>query len=440
MLKYMKQKIQKKRKYIRRKTVIKRFFCTLCAILLIVMCLPALASCSAATVYELGPYSINEEEYAYLMCTHKRQILETIGLDETYINTQISAESTTTYGEYIETMYRQQFEQSVYSLLYAQALFDEYGLTLTDEEMESVNAVANAMIYNYAGGSKSKFDQVVEDYGFTHETLFSIYEKQAKESKVVGHIFGDNYKNLTDNQKEYYYSENYIHFQTIVVNCLYQKNADGTFSNLSEEERATKLKLVDELARFLCSEEINGKYELLPKILKVDDMSKVTYEDIYNNTYINDDLTYPGGMYMVKPNAAQSQSKTVLTQAMLTLEGDVSAIEAKRYFEGEGSITVGGSSEAINKGDYFEYGKAFIKRLSVDEGAWKKEENKDFFSGDDFISGVARTILFETYADYEQKSPYTLMVNTSVQEEYSLTTMQPNRMDYDYFHQTEENK
>lgn len=418
--------------------MLKRFFCTLCAILCIISCLPVLNSCAADTMYELGPYSIDEEEYAYLMCTHKRQVLETLGLDEAYINYQVSEDNTKTYGEYIESMYREQFEQSVYSLLYAQALFDEYELSLTEEEQESISAVAKAIIYNY-GGSNQGFDRAVEEYGFNHKTIYSIYEKQAKESKVISHVFGDNYDKLTDKQKEYYYTENYIHFQTIVVNCLYQKNADGTFSNIPEEARKTKLQLVDELSKFLCSEDMEYEYTILPALLNVDDMSKVTYEDIYNNTIINDDLTYPGGMYMVQPNLYQLTVKTTLTQAMATPEGDVSAIEAKRYFEGDGTITLSGTTETVKKGDYFEYGTAFIKRLPLDEGAWKREENKDFFNDSGFISGVARTILFNTYADYEKQCPYTLIVNNTLKEEYSLATMPANRFDYEYFHPSEEN-
>lgn len=419
--------------------MLKRFFCTLCAILCIISCLTVFTACGNDTAYELGPYSISEDEYAYLMCTHKRQILETMGLDEAYIDYAISETDKTTYGEYIEKMYREQFEQSVYSLLFALALFDEYKLELTEEDLDSVNAVANAMIYNFAGGSAQRFNSLVEDYGFTDDTLFSIYEKQAKESKVVSHIFGSEYAKLTDNQKEHYYSENYIHFQTIVVNCLYQKNADGSFSNLTDEERKTKLQLVDELSKFLCSEDKDFKYVLLPKLLKVDDMSKVTYEDIYNNTYINDDLTYPGGMYMVQPSLYQLTTKNTLTQAMATPIGDVSAIEAKRYFDNEGKLTLGDSTEEIKQGDYFEYGKAFIKRLPLDKGAWKDVKNKDFFGDTSFIGGVARTVLFETFADYEKHCPYTLVVNTSLKEDYSLATMPANRLDYDYFHPSEEN-
>jgi len=420
--------------------VAKRFFCTLCAILCIISCLSVFTSCGNDTMYELGPYTIDEEEYAYLMCTHKRQVLETMNLDEAYINYPISESDKTTYGEYIERMYREQFEQSVYSLLFAQALFDEYGLELTEDELNSVNAVANAMVYNYGNGSADQFNRLVADYGFSDDTLYSIYEKQAKESKVVGHIFGDDYAKLTDNQKEHYYSENYIHFQTIVVNCLYQKNPDGSFSNITEEERKTKLQLVDELSKFLCSEDKEYNYVLLPKLLKVEDMSKVTYEDIYNNTYINDDLTYPGGMYMVKPNLYQLSTESTLTQAMKTPEGDVSAIEAKRYFEDEGKITLGDSSEEVQKGDYFEYGKAFIKRLPIEKGAWKDEKNKDFFAGSSFIGGVARTVLFETFADYEKHCPFTLLVNNELKEEFSLATIPANRLDYDYFHPSSEDE
>jgi len=169
-------------------------------------------------------------------------------------------------------------------------------------------------------------------------------------------------------------------------------------------------------------------------------MSKVTYEDIYNNTYINDDLTYPGGMYMVKPNLYQLSTESTLTQAMKTPEGDVSAIEAKRYFEDEGKITLGDSSEEVQKGDYFEYGKAFIKRLPIEKGAWKDEKNKDFFAGSSFIGGVARTVLFETFADYEKHCPFTLLVNNELKEEFSLATIPANRLDYDYFHPSSEDE
>lgn len=418
--------------------MIKRFYCTLCAFLLIILCLPTLASCGAENIYEYGQYSINEEEYAYLLGTHKRTVLKNLGIGEEYLDYPVSETDSTTYGENIEKLYRDQFEQNVHSLLMAQMLFDEFGLSLSDEEKNSIKAVANAVLYAHVpSGSVRSFDSLVANYGFSYDSLCSVYEKQAKESAVVAYLLGENYSKVTDTQKDKYYNDNYIHFQTIVVNTLYQKNSDGSFSNLTKEESDTKKKLVEELKKFLCNEDKSYNYTLLPKFLKVDDMSKVTYEDIWNCELINDDKTYVGGMYMTKPTAYQASYKNTLSQAMLTAIGDVSTIEAKRYFDGEGSITLGDSTETIKKGDYFEYGTAFIKRLPLNEKAWQIKENEIFFKDSSFVAGAARSVLLSTMRDYEKRSAHTLMVNTELYEEFSLATIPANRIDYDYFNPEE---
>ena len=416
----------------------KTFLKTLCLILSLLLCLPVFVSCGSEEVYELGPYSINEEEYAYLLSSYKRQIIESIGLDETYIDTPVTDTSSMTYGEYIEQMYRQNFEQSVYSLLYAQALFDEYGLSLTEAEQESIKNVADTIISLIGSGSTSRFDSLVSSYGFSSDAIYSVYEKQAKESAVVSYLFGKNYEKLTDDQKEDYFAENYIHFQVLVVNTLYFQTTDGKFANLSTEEREAQLQLEKELIQLLVNEkDPTFEYKILPAILGREDVSDATYEELWNNSLINDDMVYAGGWYMVKPNAYQLTQKTTLSQAMLTMENDVSAISAKRYFEGEGSITTENGEEKINKGDYFEYGTAFIKRLPMEDGAWKKDENKDFF-GDSFISSVAQSTLIGTLQSFAQTSPYTLMENTELLAEYSLTTIPANYVDYDYFHPSKE--
>lgn len=416
----------------------KRILCTICAILILASCLPVLASCGVENVYELGPYSINREEYAYLMCSYKRQILEAVGLDESYINSQISAESPMTYGQYIEGMYREQFEQSVYSLLYSQALFDEYGLSLTQAQYDNIRAVANAMAHAYGGGTEKGFNKAVKQYGFTYDALYSVYEKQTKESVLVSYLYGDNYNKITDAQKDRFYKDNYIHFQILVVNTLYRQTSDGSFINLTEAERNTMLKIETELTKFLVNEDKNYNYEMLPKLLGVDSMENVTYEDLWNHSKINDDKTYPGGIYSITPSAYELTMKTTLTQAMLTQEGDVSALVAKRYFEGNGSLTISGSTESIKKGDSFEYGTVFIKRLPIDDGAWQKTENKEFF-GQSFITSTARDVLFKTLSDYEAKSTYTLRVQETIKSEYSLISIPANRIDYDYLHQSSEN-
>ena len=416
----------------------KSILTTLCLIFAIILLLPLLGSCGADDIYELGPYSIDEEEYAYLLSTYKRQIIEGMGLDESYLNYQISDSSTLTYGQYIEQMYRSDFEKSVHTLLYAQALFDEYNLSLSDAEINSIERVANYIISVVGDGSTSVFDDRVEPYGFSADAIRSVYEMQAKESAVVNYLFGSNYSKLTESQKEEYFSENYIHFQVLVVNTLYFQSSDGKFINLSEEERAEQIQLENELIQLLIGpEDPNFQFRVLPAILGREDVRDATFEELWNNSLINDDMVYKGGWYMPKPNAYQLTQKTTLTQAMLTMENDVSAIAAKRYFEGNGSISTEGGKEQINKGDYFEYGTAFIKRLPMEKGAWKKDENKDFF-GDSFIAGAAQSSLMSTLQRYSETSEYTLVEDSELRAEYSFLTIPANYVDYDYFHPKEE--
>lgn len=408
-----------------------------CAILCLLLCMPVLTACGEENVYELGPYSITEEEYAYLLCSYKRTILDELGLDESYLGYPVDSTSGTTYGEYIEKAYREEFEQSVYTLLFSLALFDEYGLELSDSQKKNIERSASSVIFYYGDGSVGTFNELAKAYGFTNDTIYDIYEKQAKESMVVSHVFGDNYSNVTDENKEDYYQENYLHFQVLVVNTLYQKNSDGSFSNLTEGQRKTMQDLENEIIELLIRNNLDYDYKVLPAVLKKDDMSTVTYEELWANPQINDDSLYPGGYYMQKPSPAQMMTVNTLSQAMLTKEGDVSPTKAKRYFDGNGSITTENGTETINKGDYFEYGTAFIKRLPIDDGAWKKEENKDFFEAS-FTTECAQNLLFQTLQKYEESCPYTLVVENDIKAEYTFVNIPANYLDYDFLHGTEE--
>ncbi|MBE6673806.1 MAG: hypothetical protein E7596_01725 [Ruminococcaceae bacterium] len=409
----------------------------MCAILCLILCMPALTACGNDDVYELGPYSINEEEYAYLLCSYKRTILDELGLDESYLGYPVDSTSSMTYGEYIEKAYREEFEQSVYTLLFSLALFDEYGLELSEEQEKSIKRSATSVILYYGDGSVGTFNEFAKVYGFSNDTLYDIYEKQAKESMVISHIFGNNYSNVTDENKEDFYQENYLHFQVLVVNTLYQKNSDGSFSNLTEGQRKTMLDLENEIIELLIRNNLEYDYKVLPAILEKDDMSTVTYEELWAHPQINDDSLYPGGYYMPKPTPAQMMTVNTVSQAMLTKEGDVSPTKAKRYFDGNGSISTGDGKETINKGDYFEYGTAFIKRLPIDDEAWKKDENKDFFEKT-FIAECAQNLLFKTLQNFEQSCPYTLIVSNELKEDYTLTKIPANYLDYDYLHGSEE--
>lgn len=421
---------------------IKRTLCVILCVLLIISIVILIFACSPSNVYELGPYSITEDEYAYLMCTYKRSLIDDLGIDESYL-LYPADNSGKTYGQALEEMYRESyFEQSVYNLIYSLALFDEYGLSLSAEEQESIDSAVNSVIFYYGNGSATQFDALAEPYGFSHKTIKTIYEKQAKETAVVNHIFGKEFSKITSEQKDNFYKDNYLHFQVLVLNTVYQKNDDGTFSNLSESERAAMLELEKELTALLCSEDMNFNYKILPSILKkpvvVEENGKkvpnVTFEELWSNPKINDDSLYPNGYFMIKPTPYQLMSVTTLTTAFNTKIGDVSVTAAKRYFDGNGSITTENGKEEIKEGDYFQYGSAYIKRLPMQEQAWKDEANKDFFPSDTFLPAVASNVLFYTMQEYEKTSAYTLTRDTGIMERYSLETIPANNLDYEYLH------
>ena len=421
---------------------IKRTLCVILCVLLIISIVILIFACSPSNVYELGPYSITEDEYAYLMCTYKRSLIDDLGIDESYL-LYPADNSGKTYGQALEEMYRESyFEQSVYNLIYSLALFDEYGLSLSAEEQESIDSAVNSVIFYYGNGSATQFDALAEPYGFSHKTIKTIYEKQAKETAVVNHIFGKEFSKITSEQKDNFYKDNYLHFQVLVLNTVYQKNDDGTFSNLSESERAAMLELEKELTALLCSEDMNFNYKILPSILKkpvvVEENGKkvpnVTFEELWSNPKINDDSLYPNGYFMIKPTPYQLMSVTTLTTAFNTKIGDVSVTAAKRYFDGNGSITTENGKEEIKEGDYFQYGSAYIKRLPMQEQAWKDEANKDFFPSDTFLPAVASNVLFHTMQEYEKTSAYTLSRDTGIMERYSLETIPANNLDYEYLH------
>ena len=408
-----------------------------CVALCLILMLPILASCDTSSVYKLGPYKIEKDEYAYLMGMYKKKLLVSIGLDEKYLNSPVNATSSTTYGQYIENKYREEFEQSIYSLLYAQALFDEYDLELSSSQKANIQATASAIIFEFGGGSNGKFNDIAKPFGFSDDTLYSVYEKQAKESAVIKHLLGDDYGKVTNEDKEDYYKENYLHFQVIVVNTLYRKmetsQGETVFLNLNEDERAAALKLEKEVTEFLCNNNSEYNYQLLPKYVGKD-IKDITYEDIWNCDKINDDSVYPQGYYMLKPTPDQMLTVNTLSQAMLTKEGDVSPVSAKRYFEGNGEIKTGDGKEIVKPGDYFEYGTAYIKRLKIDDGAWTKQENEQFFKDSNFTVGAAQHALMGALERYSDTCGYTLMISSDLSARYSFISLPANEIDYYYLY------
>ena len=383
----------------------KRFLSILIAVILVLSCLPLFTSCNSSdNIYELGAYSIKRDEYEYLFGMQKKLSLVNLGATEDQLGDTVMDQ--VTLADYMDVLYREDFEQSVLVLLFSQVMFDELGLTLSQEKIDYANSLVQKLIDSFGGGMERVFDKWLSNngYTFTADTLRRVYQMQYKENMVLNHLYGQDRDKLDEGQIEDYYQNTYMHFQVLIINTLYKKHTDSegkvTYINLSEDERKYYKQLEAELTALLVDEDESFNYIILK------DDKNLSFEELYEK--YSDDQFFPQGYYMKKPTSYQFASSDTLATALLLSEGECGVIDAKRYFEGDGTIKTENGEEEIKEGDYFAYGSAFIKKLPLDTGAYDREENSEFFPKDTFLSSVSQYTYYKLLSDYEVKNNTTV--------------------------------
>ena len=398
---------------------------TLCLVFTIFLLLPIISACGKdKAMYELGEYKITEKEYCYLMGMFKKKVLVSYGstLNDDSLSQEISAG--VTLGDYLEGRYRDGFEQSILSLLYAQSLFDELGLSLTADEINTINATATAVVAYYGNYSEREFNNLAKQYGFDDKAMRSVYEMQYKENKLRDYILGSSHQNVTDSDREEYYRENYLRYQTLIVNTLYKLHTDSTgevsFQLLDEFEKAEREQLVTELRELLVNKNLDYDYIILK------DDKNLSFNELWEK--YSDDKFYPNGLYETSnPSAEQLANSNVLSAAYNSKVGETKVVTAKRYFEGDSSLD--GGDVSIKPGDYFEYGSVFVRRLELDAAPYERSENKDFFKGSEFDLAVYNYVFFKALSAHQDSLPYEATISTKITE-YTFSSVRANELDY----------
>jgi hypothetical protein len=382
-------------------------------------------------MYELGDYQITEKEYNYLMGMFKKKVLVQFDSSLTDDSLDLEISPGVKLGTYLEARYREGFEQTLISLLYSQSLFDELGLSLTDEEKSHINATATAVVAYYGNYSLKEFNKIAKQYGFDDKAMRSVYEMQYKENKLREHLLGKNDSNIQESDRESYYRYAYLRYQTLIVNTLYKLHTDSNgevkFLLLDEYEKAEKERLVLELRELLVNKNMDFDYILL----KED--KNLSYMELWEK--YSDDKFYPSGLYeSANPDAEQLNNSNVLSAAYQSKPGEVKVVTAKRYFEGDSSLE--GEDVTIKPGDYFEYGSIFVQRLELDSGAYDRRESEIFF-GESFEAGVANHAYFKHLEKHQSSLPYEVMVSSRVNN-YTFASVKANELDYYYFSSSDE--
>lgn len=351
--------------------------------------LAALTACgdSSPAVLTLGGYSVSEAKYHYWASEAKGNYIYSY---DDVVNTadywQSEIREGVTVAEYLDDMTL----VSVKTKLVCSKLFDDYRLSFTSDEKQSVVDYIDDLIIERADGSKNMMNTMLGEYGINTSILKDIYLEDAKISKVYDYLYGAGGPEvLTDEDYEKFYTENYVRFQMIYINNAYQYVTDEEGNRTTDDDG------------YYATEPLNDadKAKKDAEIKAVEDGLK-NGED-FNTLYdkYSELKAYKNGYYY---SAADSYSDMLYYRLVSACEG----IEVGEWATVESDT-----------------GTCIIKRLELDSGAWAQSQNSDFFgtNADSFKELVQQTAFQKLLESYFDK----IVVNEDIIKKYSVATVTP---------------
>lgn len=284
-------------------------------------------------------------------------------------------------------------------------LFEQYGLSLPAETVKEVDAVMEELLEQYASGSKSEFNALLSNYGINYKLLRELYLIDEKVDYLQDHLFGPGGTlGVTSVDKENYYQENYVRMRQICIfinecpemdeNGDYVKDTDGYVqyrdmtATETQEARARADAAMNKIKNGAAFQDVLSEYD--------------------ENTA---DDAYPNGIYMSADSALGTDAalETIYTALKEMKDGEIKLIET-------------------------ETGLHIVEKLELDEGAYDKEINSDFFSFWDAETGSNMTfeqfLMDPLFLDYIAESLEKFSADVKIDEEllkkYKLSTVEAN--------------
>ena len=228
------------------------------ALLCILTFVPMFAACSSggSAVMEYKGYTVTEGMYLYWMKEWKSYYVTNYAdIQDTDAFWNEMSEAGVTNEEYIST----NIKSRIRYYLIGQALFDQYGLKLSDKTKEGIKADLEAQIEYY--GSKSEYNAFLkEEYGINLSVLEKIYTYEEKYKQVYEYLYSTSGKltasaaEIEDYYQNYYARVKYIMFMKNTKYVFDEEGKRVTDSNgnfkmedLTDEEKATVKKTAEDV-------------------------------------------------------------------------------------------------------------------------------------------------------------------------------------------------
>lgn len=343
---------------------IKTAFRAAAALLLCVLFVLPLASCSGRKVFEYKGYSYDEHYYSYWLSRFKYNFINRYSdvrdTDE-YYDSVINGS-----GETADTVMTRMSDEIIKGYLVSEYLCDQIGLRLTDSMLDALDGELEMIVDEQFGGRKKDFDRKLSESGLSYRKLRDIYIIEKKYDLLYEYYTGTYLKeNLTDEIREEYCRENYAKAFIIYLPLQYRLNVSESGDYIYDEHGGYTIPLTeDEIRRN------RETAELIEKTLTVSNFTELQKQ--YNQDPASS--VYKNGYYFSKE---MDYSADVISKALSMAPGTVSRVD-------------------IDRGIYFIY------RRETEGGAYADDANSDFFGKfetnllydlfDDMITGLRNEV------------------------------------------------
>ena len=356
-------------------------------LLAVLMLVPVIAGCGEEPVSAITfrDTSISENEYCYMMSYYKGLYLYNYfgkTSDDPTIWTSELADGVT-IGDYLGAL----TVSNIMSAAVYIDLFDEYGLTLTNEEINSVDQYIDGLISKL--GSKSALNSALSAFGANIDAMRKVKIDSLKVTELQEHLYGENgIYAATEEEIDAYYNENYYRTKFIFIsktleyergeNGEYKKNDEGDIvtREMTAEEKTAKEALFKDIEARIASGE---DFETLLKEYTMD-TGMLHFDDGY---YINSASTF-----------VESKVKTAVAELEI-------------------NKTVSLETDA---------GWYIIKRYELIDGAYDKEEYASAMFGGDLGETVNTVKMQKLLSEYSEE----IIVNDQTVADYPLAYCTPN--------------
>ena len=192
-------------------------------LLALALCLPLLVGCSGKngkTLIEIEGVKVSVNTYELLLSRMKGALARAQGTaieSDDFWETIMDADNTT----YEESL-REAILENAKTYAIGVYLHDEvYGLKLSKEATDAIDAELADFIEYDGDGSKTAFNKVLSEFGVNYNILRETYIMEAKIDALKVHLYGTNASKISDNVKDEYCQEHFVRFKQVFLASYY---------------------------------------------------------------------------------------------------------------------------------------------------------------------------------------------------------------------------